>query len=153
MEDIEAYLIKAVSRPYWRTEMLSGITVALELIPEALAFSILAGLSSLTGVYTCVVFGLCVTLLGSRRGMISGVTGAIAIIMVSLGHNNGAEYVYAAVVVAGVLQLIAAILHAGRVTFFLTPPVMMGFMNGLSILLFLSQVAQLRYLDESGISH
>jgi SulP family sulfate permease len=153
MEDIEAYLFKVVRRPYWRTELLSGITVAFALIPEALAYSILAGLSPLTGVYTSFVIGLSVTLLGTRPGMISGVTGAVAVIMVSPGHSDGAEYVYTIVVLAGVLQVIAGLLRAGRLTFFLTPPVMIGFMNGLAILLFLSQMAQFRYPDAAGMAH
>ena len=91
----------------YKTEVLSGLTVALALIPEAVAFALIAGLSPLTGLYAAFVMGLVTSILGGRPGMISGATGAVAIVLVTLSISYGPEYIFATVVMAGVLQIIA----------------------------------------------
>ncbi len=91
----------------YRTEILSGLTVALALVPEAIAFAFIAGLSPLTGLYAAFVMGLVTSILGGRPGMISGATGAVAVVIVSLAQQYGVEYVFATVVLAGILQLLA----------------------------------------------
>ncbi|MEM0932395.1 MAG: SulP family inorganic anion transporter, partial [Bacteroidota bacterium] len=95
----------------YRTEVLSGITVALALVPEAIAFAFIAGLSPLTGLYAAFVMGLVTSILGGRPGMISGATGAVAVVIVSLAKDYGVEYVFAAVILAGMLQVAAGFLR------------------------------------------
>ena len=91
-------------RVNYRTEVLSGLTVALALIPEAVAFALIAGLSPLTGLYAAFTMGLITSILGGRPGMISGATGAVAVVIVTLVKDHGVEYVFAAVVLAGPLE-------------------------------------------------
>jgi SulP family sulfate permease len=142
-----------IGRTSWRVECLAGVTVAFALLPEALAFAILVGLSPLIGLYTAFIIGMITTLLGTRAGMISGATGAVAVMLVSLGHTYGPEYVFAAVILAGVLQVIGGLLNVGRLRYSLTPSVMTGFLNGLGIILFLSQLRQFQYIDQKGVAH
>ena len=85
----------------YKTEVLSGLTVALALVPEAIAFALIAGLSPLTGLYAAIVMGLVTSILGGRPGMISGATGAVAVVIVALAISHGVEYVFATVVLAG----------------------------------------------------
>ncbi|HEX3933879.1 MAG TPA: SulP family inorganic anion transporter [Puia sp.] len=144
---------RTAARAKWRTEGLAGITVAFALIPEALAFAILVGLPPSTGLYTAFLIGFTTTVLGTRPGMISGATGAVTVMLVPLSKAHGPEYVFAAVVIAGLLQGIAGLLKAGRLTRLLTPPIMMGFMNGLAIILFMSQLSQFEYKDVHGAVH
>lgn len=87
----------------YKTEVLSGVTVALALIPEAVAFALIAGLSPLTGLYAAFVMGLVTSILGGRPGMISGATGAIAVVIVTLAASHGVEYVFAAVILSGLI--------------------------------------------------
>ena len=91
----------------YKTEILSGLTVALALVPEAVAFSLIAGLSPLTGLYAAFTIGLITSIFGGRPGMISGATGAVAVVIVALAKSHGVEYVFAAVVLAGVIQMLA----------------------------------------------
>src|SRR6056300_1091014 len=94
----------------YKTEVLSGLTVALALVPEAVAFAMIAGLSPLTGLYAAIVMGLVTSILGGRPGMISGATGAVAIVIVALAKSHGVEYIFATVVFAGVIQVGAGLL-------------------------------------------
>lgn len=132
----------------YRTEILSGITVALALVPEAVAFALIAGLSPLTGLYAAFVMGLVTAVLGGRPGMISGATGAIAIVIITLAQSHGVEYVFATVILAGILQLIAGSLRMGKLIRLVPHPVIFGFVNGLAIIIFLSQLDQFK--DGSG---
>src|SRR5690554_6068466 len=91
----------------YRTEILSGLTVALALVPEAVAFAMIAGLSPLTGLYAAFMMGLVTSILGGRPGMISGATGAVAVVIVTLAKSHGVEYVFAAVILAGLIQMLA----------------------------------------------
>ena len=132
----------------YKTEVLSGLTVALALVPEAVAFALIAGLSPLTGLYAAFVMGLVTAVLGGRPGMISGATGAVAVVIVSLVQSHGVEYVFATVVLAGMLQVAAGFLRLGKLMRLVPHPVIFGFVNGLAIIIFLSQLDQFK--DRSG---
>ncbi|WP_372974840.1 SulP family inorganic anion transporter [Muriicola sp.] len=131
----------------YRTEILSGLTVALALVPEAIAFALIAGLSPLTGLYAAFVMGLVTSILGGRPGMISGATGAVAVVIVTLARDYGVEYVFAAVILAGVLQVIAGMLRLGKLMRLVPHPVIFGFVNGLAIIIFMSQLDQFKNTD------
>jgi len=132
----------------YKTEILSGITVAIALIPEAVAFALIAGLSPLTGLYAAFVMGLITSILGGRPGMISGATGAVAVVIVSLAISHGPEYIFATVVLAGILQVTAGVLRLGKLMRLVPHPVIFGFVNGLAIIIFMSQLAQFK--DNNG---
>ncbi|MEO1448217.1 MAG: SulP family inorganic anion transporter [Bacteroidota bacterium] len=132
----------------YRTEILSGLTVALALIPEAVAFALMAGLSPLTGLYAAFVMGLVTSILGGRPGMISGATGAVAVVLASLALSHGVEYIFATVVLAGLLQIIAGLLRLGKLMRLVPHPVIFGFVNGLAIIIFMAQLVQFK--DDSG---
>ena len=131
----------------YKNEILSGLTVALALVPEAVAFALIAGLSPLTGLYAAVVMGFVTSVLGGRPGMISGATGAVAVVIVSLARDFGVEYVFAAVVLAGVFQLSAGFLKLGKLMRLVPHPVIFGFVNGLAVIIFTSQLAQFKTSD------
>jgi SulP family sulfate permease len=132
----------------YKTEVLSGLTVALALVPEAVAFALMAGLSPLTGLYAAFVMGLVTSILGGRPGMISGATGAVAVVIASLALSHGPEYVFATVVLAGIIQLAAGVLRLGKFMRLVPHPVIFGFVNGLAIIIFMAQLAQFK--DDSG---
>ncbi len=131
----------------YRTEILSGLTVAMALIPEAVAFALIAGLSPLTGLYAAFVMGLVTAVLGGRPGMISGATGAIAVVLVHLVAEHGVEYVFATVVLAGLFQIGAGLLRLGKLMRLVPQPVIFGFVNGLAIVIFMAQLAQFKTDD------
>jgi len=128
----------------YRTEVLSGLTVALALVPEAVAFALIAGLSPLTGLYAAFMMGLVTAIFGGRPGMISGATGAVAVVIVTLAASHGPEYVFATVVLAGILQMIAGFLRLGKLMRLVPHSVIFGFVNGLAIIIFTSQFAQFK---------
>ncbi len=128
----------------YRLEVLSGLTVAMALVPEAVAFALIAGLSPLTGLYAAFVMGLVTSLLGGRPGMISGATGAVAVVLVALVQSHGVEYVFATVILAGILQVTAGFLRLGKLMRLVPHPVIFGFVNGLAIIIFLSQMDQFK---------
>ncbi len=132
----------------YKTEVLSGLTVALALVPEAVAFAFIAGLSPLTGLYAAFVMGLVTSILGGRPGMISGATGAVAVVIVTLAKSHGVEYVFATVVLAGIIQVLAGTLRLGKLMRLVPHPVIFGFVNGLAIIIFMSQLDQFK--DASG---
>jgi sulfate permease, SulP family len=132
----------------YRTEILSGLTVALALVPEAVAFALIAGLSPLTGLYAAFVMGLVTSVLGGRPGMISGATGAVAVVLVTLVQSHGVEYVFAAVILAGIFQISAGLLRLGKLMRLVPHPVIFGFVNGLAIIIFMSQLDQFK--NDSG---
>jgi SulP family sulfate permease len=136
----------------YKTEVLSGLTVAMALVPEAVAFALVAGLSPLTGLYAAFVMGLITSIFGGRPGMISGATGAVAIVIVTLAISHGPEYVFAAVVVAGAIQLVAGFLKLGKLMRLVPHPVIFGFVNGLAIIIFISQLEQFKNADGSWLS-
>ncbi len=132
----------------YKTEILSGITVALALVPEAVAFAFLAELSPLTGLYAAIVVGFVTSVLGGRPGMISGATGAVAVVLVALARTHGAEYIFATVVLAGLIQMTAGFLRLGKLIRLVPHPVIFGFVNGLAIIIFSAQLDQFK--DASG---
>jgi SulP family sulfate permease len=134
-----------------KSEILSGLTVALALIPEAIAFALIAGLSPLTGLYAAFTIGLVTSIFGGRPGMISGATGAIAVVIVALAKTHGVEYIFATVVFAGVIQVVAGLLKLGKFIRLVPHPVMFGFVNGLAIVIFLSQIDQFKVPDADGM--
>lgn len=132
----------------YKTEILSGITVALALVPEAVAFAFLAGLSPLTGLYAAFMMGLVTSILGGRPGMISGATGAVAIVIVALAKSHGVEYIFATIILAGFIQMLAGFLKLGKFIRLVPHPVIFGFVNGLAIIIFMAQLDQFK--DVSG---
>jgi SulP family sulfate permease len=128
----------------YKTEVLSGLTVALALIPEAVAFALIAGLSPLTGLYAAFVVGLVTSIFGGRPGMISGATGAVAVVIVALAISHGPEYIFTTVVLAGIIQILAGVLRLGKIMRLVPHPVIFGFVNGLAIIIFMSQLDQFK---------
>ncbi|OEU69976.1 MAG: sodium-independent anion transporter [Desulfuromonadales bacterium C00003093] len=127
-----------------KNETLSGLTVALALVPEAIAFSLIANVSPLVGLYSAFIIGLITALFGGRPGMISGATGAIAVVIVSLVARHGVEYLFSAVVLMGIIQMLVGFLRLGKFIRLVPHPVMFGFVNGLAIVIFLSQLDQFK---------
>ncbi|MDP5220505.1 SulP family inorganic anion transporter [Ruegeria sp. 2205SS24-7] len=127
-----------------RIELLSGLTVALALVPEAVAFAFVAGVHPLVGLYAAFLVGLITALIGGRPGMISGATGALAVVMVALVAQHGVEYLFATVVLMGILQIIAGVMQWGKFIRLVPHPVMLGFVNGLAIVIFLAQLGQFK---------
>lgn len=128
----------------YKTEVLSGLTVAIALVPEAVAFALIAGLSPLVGLYAAFVMGLITSIFGGRPGMISGATGAVAIVIIALAKSHGVEYVFATVVLAGIIQVLAGVLKLGKLMRLVPLPVVYGFVNGLAIIIFMSQLDQFK---------
>jgi SulP family sulfate permease len=127
-----------------RIELLSGLTVALALVPEAVAFAFVAGVNPLVGLYAAFLVGLITALIGGRPGMISGATGALAVVMVALVAGHGVEYLFATVVLMGILQIFAGVMRWGKFIRLVPHPVMLGFVNGLAIVIFLAQMTQFK---------
>ena len=140
--------------PNVKNDVLSGITVALALVPEAVAFAFVAGVDPLVGLYAAFMVGLITSVFGGRPGMISGATGALAVVMVSLvargnemgapGENLGLYYLFATVILMGFIQIMAGVLKLGKFVRLIPHPVMMGFVNGLAIVIFLSQLGMFK---------
>lgn len=133
-----------------KTEVLSGLTVALALVPEAVAFSFVAGVHPLVGLYAAFIVGLVTAVLGGRPAMISGATGALAVVMVALVAGHGIEYLFATVVLMGVLQILAGIFRLGKFIRLVPYPVMLGFVNGLAIVIFMAQLTQFQITGIDG---
>lgn len=130
-----------------KTEILSGLTVALALVPEAIAFAFVAQVDPLVGLYAAFIVGLITATIGGRPGMISGATGALAVIMTGLVVIHGVEYLFAAVVLMGIIQILFGILRLGKFIRLVPHPVMLGFVNGLAIVIFLAQIGQFKIPD------
>lgn len=128
----------------YKTEILAGLTVAMTMIPESLSFAILAGFPPLMGLYAAFIAGLVTAVFGGRPGMISGGAGATVIVLIALMKSDGLEYVFAAVVLAGVIQLLIGIFKLGKFIRLVPHPVMFGFVNGLAIIIFMSQLQQFK---------
>jgi len=133
-----------------RSDLLSGITVALALVPEAVAFAFVAGVAPIVGLHAAFMVGLITAIFGGRPGMISGATGAIAVVLVALVAEHGIEYMFAAVVLMGVIQVLAGVLRLGKFIRMVPHPVMLGFVNGLAIVIFMAQLDQFKTSDGDG---
>ncbi len=140
--------------PNAKNDILSGLTVALALVPEAVAFAFVAGVDPLVGLYAAFMIGLITSIFGGRPGMISGATGALAVVMVSLvaegnalgeaGESLGLYYLFATVILMGIIQMFAGVFKLGKFVRLIPHPVMMGFVNGLAIVIFLSQLGMFK---------
>ncbi len=136
----------------FRIDILAGLTVALALVPEAVAFSFVAGVHPLVGLYAAFIVGLITALIGGRPGMISGATGALAVVMVSLVSQHGVEYLFATVVLMGLIQLFVGFMRWGKFIRLVPHPVMLGFVNGLAIVIFLAQLSQFKVPGNEGVA-
>ncbi len=136
-----------------KTNVLSGLTVALAMVPEAIAFALVAHVSPLTGLYAAFIVGLITSTFGGRPGMVSGATGALAVVMVSLVVTHGVEYLFATVVLMGLLQLLFAACRLGKLIRLVPHPVMLGFVNGLAIVIFLAQFGHFKMAGVDGVQH
>jgi SulP family sulfate permease len=134
-----------------RADILSGLTVALALVPEAVAFAFVAGVDPIVGLHAAFIIGIITAIFGGRPGMISGATGAIAVVLVALVATHGIEYMFAAIVLMGVLQVLAGVLHLGKFIRMVPHPVMLGFVNGLAIVIFIAQLGQFKTADADGV--
>ena len=136
-----------------RIEILAGLTVALALVPEAVAFAFVAGVEPLVGLYAAFIVGLITAVLGGRPGMISGATGALAVVMVALVAEHGVEYLFATVVLMGILQILAGVARLGKFIRLVPHPVMLGFVNGLAIVIGLAQLSQFQPAGGAASGH
>lgn len=136
------FQLRAARTESVKNDVLSGLTVALALVPEAVAFAFVAGVAPLVGLYAAFMVGLIASIFGGRPGMISGATGALAVVMVALVADHGVEYLFATVVLMGILQILAGIFRLGKFIRMVPRSVMLGFVNGLAIVIFLAQLSQ-----------
>jgi SulP family sulfate permease len=145
------FKLGCASRACFQNEILSGLTVALALVPEAVAFAFVAGVDPLVGLYAAFMVGLLAAIFGGRPGMISGATGAMAVVMVALVAGHGVEYLFAAVVLTGLFQMGAGALRLGKFIRIVPYPVMLGFVNGLAIVIFLAQLQHFQVMSAEGV--
>ena len=144
-----------------KNDILSGLTVALALVPEAVAFAFVAGVDPLVGLYAAFMIGLITSIFGGRPGMISGATGALAVVMVSLvaqgnamgefTENLGLYYLFLTVILMGFIQILAGVMKLGKFVRLIPHPVMMGFVNGLAIVIFISQLGMFKTAGVDGL--
>lgn len=127
-----------------KNEILAGLTVSMTMIPESLSFAILAGLSPLTGLYAAFLMGIVTAFLGGRPGMVSGGAGATIVVLIALASSHGVEYLFAAVALAGLIQILVGAFKLGKFVRLIPQPVMYGFLNGLAIIIFMAQLKQFK---------
>jgi sulfate permease, SulP family len=149
MKVIKSFLLPADGK--WGIDFFSGLTVSLALIPESIAFALVANLDPLVGLYSAFFMCLITAILGGRPGMISGATGAMAIVIVSLTVLYGVQYLFATVVLTGILQILIGVFHLGKLIRILPKSVMVGFVNGLAIVIFIAQLQQFK-IYKNGIT-
>jgi SulP family sulfate permease len=128
----------------YKNEFLAGITVAMTMIPESLSFAILAGFPPLVGLYAAFIAGLVTAIFGGRPGMVSGGAGATVVVVIALMKSDGIEYVFAAVALAGIIQILVGLFKLGKFIRLVPQPVMYGFVNGLAVIIFMSQLDQFK---------
>lgn len=136
-----------------KADLLSGITVALALVPEAVAFAFVAGLDPMIGLYSAFMIGLVTAIFGGRPGMISGVTGAMAVVVVALVAIEGVTYLFPAVILCGLLQITVGLLRLGKLIRLVPHSVMLGFVNGLAIVIGLAQLGSFKTIGDDGLLH
>ncbi|MEL1248797.1 SulP family inorganic anion transporter [Flavobacterium helocola] len=132
----------------YKIEILAGLTVAMTMIPESLSFAILAGFPPLVGLYGAFIMGLITAIFGGRPGLISGGAGATVIVLIALMQSHGLEYVFGAVALAGVIQIIVGLFKLGKFIRLVPHPVMFGFVNGLAVIIFMSQFEQFKQVND-----
>ena len=131
----------------YRNEILAGLTVAMTMIPESLSFAILAGFPPLVGLYAAFIAGLITAVFGGRPGMVSGGAGATVVVLIALMRSHGLEYVFAAVALAGVFQILIGLFKFSKFIRLVPQPVMYGFVNGLAVIIFMSQLEQFKVFN------
>ncbi|RRJ93539.1 SulP family inorganic anion transporter [Flavobacterium macacae] len=136
----------------YKTEILAGLTVAMTMIPESLSFAILAGFPPLVGLYGAFIMGFVASILGGRPGLISGGAGATVIVLIALMKSHGIEYVFGAIALAGVFQILMGVFKLGKFIRLVPQPVMFGFVNGLAIVIFMSQLEQFKTVVNGDVS-
>lgn len=136
----------------YKTEILAGLTVAMTMIPESLSFAILAGFPPLVGLYGAFIMGFVASILGGRPGLISGGAGATVIVLIALMKSHGIEYVFGAIALAGVFQILVGVFKLGKFIRLVPQPVMFGFVNGLAIVIFMSQLEQFKTVVNGDVS-
>jgi SulP family sulfate permease len=136
-----------------KTELLSGLTVALALVPEALAFALIAHVDPLMGLYAAFIMALVTAAIGGRPGMISGATGATAVVIVALVVSHGVQYLLAALLLMGAIQIAVGLFKLGKYIRIVPYPVFLGFVNGLAIVIFLAQLDHFKVKDSAGVEH
>lgn len=136
-----------------KTNLLSGITVALALVPEAIAFSLVAHVNPLVGLYGAFIMCLVAAIFGGRPGMISGATGSMAVVMVALVVQHGVQYLFATIILAGLLQLAFGLFRLGKFIRMVPHPVMLGFVNGLAIVIAMAQMPHFKVMEADGGEH
>lgn len=132
-----------------KNDVLSGLTVALALVPEAVAFAFIAGVDPVIGLYSAFFIGLITAVFGGRPGMISGATGAMAVVVIGLVSIHGIEYLFPTVILCGVLQILVGTARLGKLIRMVPHPVMLGFVNGLAIVIFLAQFGSFKGFNAS----
>lgn len=135
----------------YKNEILAGLTVAMTMIPESLSFAILAGLTPLTGLYAAFLMGLITAIFGGRPAMVSGGAGATVVVLIALATIHGVQYLFAAIIVAGCIQILVGALKWSQFVRLIPQPVMYGFLNGLAIIIFMAQIAQFKVVDNNGL--
>ncbi|WP_432714860.1 SulP family inorganic anion transporter [Pedobacter sp.] len=128
----------------YKTEILAGLTVAMTMMPESLSFAILAGFPPLVGLYAAFMMGIVTSIFGGRPGLISGGAGAVVVVVIGLMQSHGIEYVFAAVAMAGVIQILVGLFKFGKFIRLVPQPVMYGFVNGLAVIIFMAQLEQFK---------
>ncbi len=128
----------------YKIEILAGLTVAMTMIPESLSFAILAGFPPLVGLYGAFIMGLVTAIFGGRPGLVSGGAGATVIVLIALMKSHGIEFVFGAIALAGVIQILVGLFKLGKFIRLVPQPVMFGFVNGLAIIIFMSQLEQFK---------
>ncbi len=136
----------------YKNEILAGLTVAMTMMPESLSFAILAGFPPLVGLYAAFIMGLVTSVLGGRPGLISGGAGATVVVLVALMKSHGIEYVFAAVALAGVIQILVGVFKLGKFIRLVPQPVMYGFVNGLAVIIFMAQLEQFKTVVNGQVS-
>lgn len=139
------------SKINFKNEILAGLTVSMTMIPESLSFAILAGLTPLIGLYAAFLMGIVTAVLGGRPGLVSGGAGATIVVLMALIVSHGVEYLFAAIILAGLIQILVGVFKLGKYVRLIPQPVMYGFLNGLAIIIFMAQVEQFKFV-ENGIT-
>lgn len=144
---LQAISLLSKEKINYKNEILAGLTVSMTMIPESLSFAILAGLSPLTGLYAAFLMGIVTAVLGGRPGMVSGGAGATVVVLIALASTHGVEYLFAAVALAGLFQILVGAFKLGKFVRLIPQPVMYGFLNGLAIIIFMAQVKQFKIIQ------
>ncbi len=136
----------------YKNEILAGLTVAMTMMPESLSFAILAGFPPLVGLYAAFIMGLITSIFGGRPGLISGGAGAVVVVLIALMKSHGIEYVFGAIVLAGIFQILVGLFKLGKFIRLVPQPVMYGFVNGLAVIIFMAQLEQFK-TNSKGVTH